>query len=82
MHRQELYKEFIKLAPFENATDDYRKSLCSALNKVSDVFTQLEDNEQPEIWADVLAKMKMVVEKLNLIALNGYKGLPSFKIVF
>ena len=52
------------------------------MHNVSDVFTQLEDNEQPEIWADVLAKMKMVVEKLNLIALNGYIGLPSFKIVF
>lgn len=51
MNRQELYKEFIKLAPFENATDDYRKSLSSALNKVSCVFSQLEDNEQPEIWA-------------------------------
>lgn len=77
MTRQELYNEFIKLAPFENATDNYRDSLSLALQNVSDVFTQLEDNEQPEIWTDVLAKMKMVVEKLNLIALNSYKGLPS-----
>ena len=77
MTRQELYNEFIKLAPFENATDDYRDSLSLALHNVSDVFTQLEDNEQPEIWADVLAKMKKVIKKLKLIALNSYKGLPS-----
>ena len=77
MTRQDLYKEFIKLAPFENATDDYRDSLSLALHNVSDVFTQLEDNEQPEIWADVLAKMKKVIKKLKLIALNSYKGLPS-----
>lgn len=44
MTRQELYNEFIKLAPFENATDDYRDSLSLALHNVSDVFTQLEDN--------------------------------------
>lgn len=77
MNRQELYNKFIKLAPFENATDDYRKSLSSALNKVSGVFSQLEDNDQPEHWTDILAKMKKVIEKLKLIALNSYKGLPS-----
>lgn len=77
MTRLDLYNEFIKLAPFENATDDYRKSLSLALNKVFDVFSQLGDNDQPESWTDVLAKMKKIIEKLKLIALNSYKGLPS-----
>lgn len=77
MNRQNLYKEFIKLAPFEDATDDYRKSLSKALKQVKTVALALDVNERPKNWDSVIPLVGNVIEKLKNIALNSYKGFPS-----
>ena len=77
MNKYELYVEVMKLAPYEEATEDYRGSLSVALKKFTDAVRSLDEEDRPANWDAKLKKMEDVVKKLKLIALNSYKGLPS-----
>lgn len=77
MNIHELYGEIIKLTPYEGGDDDFRRTLSSALKKYSDLMDCLDEADRPDNWDALKRKKAVVIAKINDIALNSYKGLPS-----
>lgn len=77
MDSHELYLEMEKLAPYEEATADYRASLSKALKEMKDQVSNLDEDERPDDWATIVGNMHSVMEKIKEIAKDAYKGLPS-----
>lgn len=77
MNKQELYLEVMKLAPYEEATSDYCKTLSDALQKFSEKVRELSEGDRLADWDAKLDEMDKAIAKLNLIAASCYQGIPS-----
>lgn len=77
MDKYEQYKQIIKLPPYEGGDDDYRETLSKALKKYFELMDDLDDVDRPANWDALKQKKGMIIDKINNIALNSYKGLPS-----
>lgn len=78
MNIQELYEDIVKLAPYKgDQPDNYRKNLSQALREYQRLLSQLNTNDQPVGWDAILISVKKTIDKINGIALNSYKGIPS-----
>lgn len=78
MNTQELYESIVKLTPYKvDQPDNYRKNLSQALRRYQKLISQLDDGNKPIGWDDIVLSIKKTIVKINGIALNCYKGIPS-----
>lgn len=78
MNIQELYESIVKLTPYKaDQPDNYRKNLREALSEYQKLISQLDDDRKPAGWDDIVLSIKKTIAKINVIALNSYKGIPS-----
>lgn len=76
MNKSDLYHALIEPIPY-NAINDYRANLRLALKRYLSLVKQLDDGNQPKDFSSILSIIHKSIKKINQIALNSYKGLPS-----
>lgn len=78
MNKVELYREILHLTPYNGGNkEDYRKTLKEAVNKYKHLVDELNENDRPAGWDNLKNTVSKIISKINDIALNSYKGLPS-----
>ena len=78
MNKEELYREILHLTPYNGGNkEDYRKTLKEALNKYKHLVDGLDEDDKPASWDNLKNTVTKIISKINEIALNSYKGLPS-----
>lgn len=78
MNIEELYKKIILLTPYNlGSKEDYRVKLRQALQEYSNIVKQLNVEDRPDGWDNIIKSIDKITSKLKDIALNSYKGLPS-----
>lgn len=78
MNKEELYREILHLTPYNGGNkEDYRKTLKEALNKYKHLVDELNEDDRPAGWDNLKNTVTKIISKINEIALNSYKGLPS-----
>lgn len=78
MNIEELYKKIILLTPYNlGSKEDYRVKLRQALQEYSNIVKQLNVEDRLDGWDNIIKSIGKITTKLNVIALNSYKGLPS-----
>lgn len=77
MTQKELYREILNLAPFHSEKTDFRKILKEVLRNYMVLLSKLDKAECPQDWNSVVNQTSKRIAKLNEIATNSYKGLPS-----
>lgn len=77
MTKNELYKEILNLAPYHSEKIDFREILREVLHNYTTLLSGLDKTECPKDWDLVVKQTCKRIAKLNGIATNSYKGLPS-----
>lgn len=78
MNKVELYREILHLTPYKGGDNkDYRKTLKEALYKYKHLVDGLDEDDKPASWDNLKNTVTKIISKINEIALNSYKGLPS-----
>ena len=76
----DLYGELLKLAPFQSDENGFREILKQALGKYTKLLCDVDVNDvgvPKNDWKVVVDKTNKRIEKIEDIAKNSYKGLPS-----
>lgn len=77
MTKNELYKEVLNLTPYHSEKTDFRVILKEVLRNYTTLLSVLDKAECPKEWDIVVEQTSKCIDKLNDIATNSYKGLPS-----